>query len=73
MSKLALKTEEIRVLTTDELAHVDGGAKKKHQKLSSALKPDPNLSSAFKPTRTALTHGFSQFQPTATAVGTFNR
>lgn len=65
MPKLSLKTEEIRVLTTDELAHVDGGAKKKHHKLSSAHKPGGSLSSAHRPGT------FSQFLPTTTAVGTF--
>lgn len=42
MSKLALKTEEIRVLTSDELAHTAGGRHKhKHKPVSSAPQPTP--------------------------------
>ena len=67
MSKLALKTEEIRVLTTDELSIVDGGA----HKTSSAHPPKQTVSSAYKPTATAVSSAYKPTgfaRPTSTAV-----
>ena len=61
MKTLALKTETVRVLSSDELDLVEGGV----HKTSSAHKPK-TVSSALEPTSTVQTIS-SMFQPTSTA------
>ncbi len=65
MSKLALKTEEIRILSSDEMDYVAGGLHK-----TSSAHPGHKISSVFNPTSTARTGGSvsSALNPTATAV-----
>lgn len=75
MSKLSLKTEQIRVLTGDEMDNVDGGAGFAHP-TSTAVTTFQKVSSALKPTATAVTTFqkiSSAIKPTATAVTVFKK